>query len=101
MMSATLSEDKNQRDGAEEQLKQVKHFRKHAMCSWISMLKIGDLRSKMVETRLRLCDNSFCVKSDRNVPNRTLFHRFSLSGHFRCLNIRRKVMECVITIHDI
>lgn len=26
MMSATLSEDKNQRDAAEEQLKQVKHF---------------------------------------------------------------------------
>lgn len=34
MMSATLSEDKNQRDAAEEQLKQVKLFRKHAMCYW-------------------------------------------------------------------
>lgn len=49
MMSATLSEDKNQRDAAEEQLKQVKHFRKHAMCSWnfFSLKKTGELRPKL------------------------------------------------------
>lgn len=50
MMSATLSEDKNQRDAAEEQLKQVKLFRKHAMCYWIFfLLKMGDSRSNCME----------------------------------------------------
>lgn len=97
MMSATLSEDKNQRDAAEEQLKQVNHFRQHTMCSWnffqVSLLKIGDLHLKLHGIQLRF--ESFCVESDKNVPNnsfnRTLFHRFPLSEHFCCLNNRRNV----------